>query len=222
MLLLVAGCDRLFQVDGTAAIDAGVDGVKHPPADAAADAPPDGPPQVMLVQQMPGGMTNTQIVSAMLQSPTAIDHVLIVIGGGQNGVDKIVGGGVSSWQPGDFSHVSPTNFVFYGVVDGTNAPVTLSTTNSAGDMWLVVTEWSALATVATHDTGDSNGEMGPGAVTLLATTNNVPDLMIFGISCASHASPSAIEPSCMSSSRFGVMNAYFGRSFAAMSASSWL
>ena len=30
--------------------------------------------------------------------------------------------------------------------------------------------------------------------------------MIFGTSCESHWSPRAIEPSCMSSSRFGVMN----------------
>lgn len=183
-MLLLAGCQRLFDlrsvpdVDAPRAADAGLD--------ASADAPHDAPPGAALVQHRAVGSTATTSLSITFQGQPAAGDVLVVIGGAENGVSGIMGGGVTTWQSAASSGISPTIYVWYGITDGTSQIVTLAPSSSS-KAWADISEWSGLDTANLVDTqtgmGQAGGSGSSGTLDLQVTTTSAPDLLVFGVSC---------------------------------------
>ncbi len=171
LLVLLAGCDQLFGI-GT-----------YPPVAAGADARPyDAAPQPMVVQtQVMSNASASQLMVALGHPPMPQD-VLIAIGGAQNGVTSIAGAGVA-WQLAASSVVSPTSYMWYGMTDGSTSQIELAT-GAAGEMWLLVTEWTQLDVSATFDAENANGlaNATTGSVDLSLTTTSGPDLLVFAVS----------------------------------------
>jgi hypothetical protein len=199
VVLLLAGCDRLFGFEPVPAtdargahIDATADGVsRDAPADVLAlDA---ALPGAKLVQQN-ANQNNASGLSVTLAANPTIGNMLVVIGGATCGLTGVSGGGVATWQRAAYSGVSPTISVYYGVSDGSSASVHLAP-QCTTLTWGLVTEWSGLATANTIDTktesGAAAGAMGTGFINDAVNPTSAPDLLIFGVSCYGTIGPPA-------------------------------
>jgi len=199
VVLLLAGCDRLFgfaSVPATDAhgsqIDAAGDGASHDaPTDALAL---DGRrPDAMLVQQTARENNGNGLAITLTAMPTP-GNMLVVIGGATCGLIGVSGGGVTTWQQAAYSGVSPTISVYYGVTDGTSATLLLAP-QCTTMTWGLVTEWSGLAPVNALDTkteaGQQAGPNGAGFINDAVNTTSAPDLLIFGVACYGSIGPPA-------------------------------
>ena len=177
LLVLLAGCQRLLDLqpvhltDASGAFDDGraIEG--------------DGP-QSMLVQEVTAS-SESSTLSVSLATKPAANHMLIAIGGAENGVKLIMGGGVSLWRLAASSVMSPTIQIWYGETDGSSPTITLE--GNAGKIWLEVSEWRGLAPMDPLDGGSGSGarvtgDVG-GTVNLEVTTQGAPDLLVFGVAC---------------------------------------
>lgn len=197
MVLLLAGCDRLFGFAPVPATDA------HAPrldaAGDARDAPSDvlttdaRPPSAVLVQQRTNQNSASGLDVTLAARPTSGD-TLVLIGGASCGLSGVSGGGVPTWQRAAYSGVSPTISVYYGVSDGSFATVHL-TPQCTAITWGLVTEWSGLAATNTVDmhteTGMAGGPTTTGFINMAVNTSSAPDLLIFGVACYGTIGPPA-------------------------------
>lgn len=176
LVLVLFGCQRLLDLQPVHLTDAS----RAPDASDAQGG--DGPPS-MVVQEV-SASSESSTLSVSLATRPAAGHVLIAIGGAENGVKLITGGGVA-WKLAASSIVSPTSQIWFGVTDGSSSTITLE--GNAGKIWLEVSEWRELATTNTLDAGSGSGfsitTNGTQNVSLAVITQGAPDLLVFGISC---------------------------------------
>ena len=171
---MLAGCDRVFQLDHVPATDA-------PIVDATADG---AAPAALLVQQI-ANANNATGLDVTLPAKPAPGNTLVVIAGAECGLSNISGGDVATWQLAAYSGVSPTFSIFFGVTDGGSMTVHL-TPQCSSKTWGLVTEWSGLAAVNALDVHANMGMSGSGSsgtIHLSVTTTSAPDLLVFGAAC---------------------------------------
>jgi hypothetical protein len=151
------------------------------PADARPDAGPlDAAPVVpMLIQQASNATNDVTTISTTLPALPANGRVLVMIGASISGELITVSGAGATWVRATNSLDNTNIEVWYGVTNGTNATVTITRPNDPSTMYLVVTEWSGLATANTLDGARS---MSGSAATISAgsiTTTSPHDLVVF-------------------------------------------
>jgi hypothetical protein len=134
------------------AVDAAGDGV--PRGDAASDARADAAP----------------------------GHLLVMIGAATHGpIDGISGGGVT-WTRATSSTIITNIEIWFGITDGSSSTISMTmATNGNRSIWLVVTEWSGMATANILDVAQASSGISSPAATGGVTTTNAHDLIIFGI-----------------------------------------
>jgi hypothetical protein len=188
-LLLLAGCQRLFQLqpvpasDANGPVDVAADSDSLPPLDVAGA---DGTRGIgpALVQQTTNETNGTGLDVALPASP-ANGNVLVLVGGAECGLTGVSGGGVASWQQAAYSGDSPTDAIYFGVTDGSPASVHLTPQCSA-KTWGLLTEWRGLATMNTLDDHNNFGMAGTnnsGTLDIAVDPTAAPDLLVFGIAC---------------------------------------
>lgn len=178
LLVLLAGCQRLLDLAPVHLTDAS----PAPDAPVVSDASAGDGPQSMLIQEVTAA-SESQTLSVSLATKPAATHMLIAIGGAENGVKDISGGG-ASWSLAASSIVSPTIQIWYGETDGTSGTVKVD--GNGGKIWVEVSEWRGLAPMNTFDAGSGSGAIvgvGVGDVNLAVNTQGAPDLLVFGIAC---------------------------------------
>ena len=176
-LVLLAGCQRLLDLSPVQLTDAN----HAPDAPVVGDTSAVDGPQSRFVQDS-AASSDSSILTVLLNTPPVANHVLIAIGGSENGVKALSGGGVTMWTLAARSIVSPTVQIWFGETDGSSSTISLSTANP-GKIWLEVSEWRGLAPMNTLDAGSGSGgsNVTPGDVSLDVDTQGAPDLLVFGI-----------------------------------------
>lgn len=148
--------------------------------DATPDAPTDAPSTPMLVQQVKTTADAAATLSATLAAPVA-GHVLVMIGGGPAAPIGTVTGGGATWTSAAGSYVNSNEEIWFGVTDGSNRTVTITIPNTAGPIFMLVSEWSGLAIANTLDIGNvANGVTSPASAGSITT--HARDLVLFGVS----------------------------------------
>lgn len=179
-LVLLAGCQRLLDLQPVHLTDASGAFDDSRAGDGTGDA--DGPPS-MLVQEVTAASESSSLSVSLATKPEA-GHVLIAIGGAENGVKEISGAG-TAWKLAASSTISPTIQIWFGETDGSSPTITLE--GNAGKIWLEVSEWRGLAPMNTFEVGDGSGASiidGPtGNISLAVITQSAPDLVVFGVAC---------------------------------------
>ena len=178
LLVLLAGCDRLLQLETIRVHDAG--------GDATSDG---ASPAAMLVQEKTASNNAAASVSIVLGHQPANGDVLVFVGGSEAGIMAPTGGG-ASWQMAAHSLVKADLDIWFGVSDGSSTTVTI-TARGLSTIWGNVSEWSGLATPGTFDAMDSKGGQS-GPANLSAQTTSAPDLIVFGVGC--YADPALVDP----------------------------
>ncbi len=149
-------------------------------ADAPRDAPPDAPTVPMLVQQAKNYNNAAATLSATLTAPVA-GHMLVMIGGGPFAPLTSVTGGGATWTLATRSVTNSNEEIWFGVTDGSSGTVTISVGNSAKPLFMLVSEWSGLATTNTLDAAHAaNGVTSPASAGSITTTTR--DLVLVGVS----------------------------------------
>ena len=181
VVVVLVGCQQLLDLEPVTA----------KPHDAPAnlvDAIPGGPdaPSSPFVREVIASGQGGSSLSVAFPSAPMASHVLVVIAGAENGVKTVSGGGVASWMRAVSSRVSPTIEIWFGVADGSNAPVMID--SGGGAVWVELSEWRGLATTNVLDgSGSGSGEIfpsgGSGTVQLAIDTTAAPDLLLFAIAC---------------------------------------
>ena len=179
--MLLAGCYRRVEIAPAPIRDGSPDALPDAPPDAPIDVPLDAVPTMFVQQNTAGSQLGTSISVTLPMMPTT-NHILLAIGGSQNGANAPTGA-VASWQLVGRSLVSPTQYIYVGTPNGTGATVTLTTSN-AGQIWLAVSEWNGISASNPTDASAGSGSVGvgSGAVDVKITTTSAPDLVVFAAS----------------------------------------
>ena len=151
-------------------------------SDATGDARLDGSTTanapVMRQQKTSFLAPNTSLSMTLNAAPVA-GNVLIFVGATISGAVTISGGGVTTWTLATQSLSNANEEIYYGITDGTNAPITISRVDTATDIWMHVSEWSGLATSSLFESASSDaGLSSPASAGNITTT--APALLVFG------------------------------------------
>lgn len=166
--VLASGCDKLF----------GVTEVAPPLPDAAR-------PTTALVQQQTASSLSALRIDATLPALPENGHMLVVIGAtDRSNLATPTGGGVGTWMRATFSVIQSNIEIWYGVTDGSSATVTIACACAdAGNMRLLVTEWSGIIAKNTvENSAGTSGTVSNPAATLMLSTLDSRDLLVFGVS----------------------------------------
>jgi len=105
----------------------------------------------VLIQDKIAGALASSLMMTLPAMPIPGD-VLVIIGANNAGMLMTPsGGGVTSWMLANRADACANTEIWYGVTDGSNPDVTI-TGGSAKEMWMLVAEWSGLATTNLFDT----------------------------------------------------------------------
>jgi hypothetical protein len=174
--LLITGCSFQPKLSG----DGGIDGT----SDATPDAPPDATVLPRLVRQANAFAEDTNLpLSATLPALPANGDLLVMIGAAEHGgLETVTGGGVT-WTRATRALININIEIWYGVSDGSNDTVTITFPTTSGlPMWMIVTEWSGMASSAVlNDALSMSGTTSPAYAGTLAAVL-ARDLVIFGAS----------------------------------------
>ena len=153
--------------DGTIAIDA--------PVDAAQ------PPELVQQTTATSNTTNAPLV-ATLPAPPASGALLVMVGAAEHGgLASVTGGGVATWMRATRSLDNTNIEIWYGITDGSSAAVTATFPAYQLPIWMLVTEWSNMASTNLLDmTVSTSGATSPASAGSITTTF-ARDLVIFGI-----------------------------------------
>lgn len=170
-MLVLAGCDVVFGLPPPATVD----------ASGAADAGT----SLALVQEVTEMAMSETMLEATLPADPIEGNVLLMVGAGPGWfLSTPRGGGVSTWTSAARSIANNNVEIWYGLVDGPNAPVVIAYPSGQGNadaMWMSLTEWSGLATTALYETG-SGGNGSPDLATAgTVETLDAPDLLVFAV-----------------------------------------
>jgi hypothetical protein len=190
--LLIAGCQFSAVVpqsqpgtdaasDGPRSIDAARDGTLAIDA-AMPDAPRMVPPPA-LVQQTTATANNTNApLVATLPARPANGALLVMIGAAEHGgLTSVTGGGVQTWTRATRALQNTNIEIWYGISDGSSAAVTATFPAYTLPIWMLVTEWSNMASTnlldKTVSTSGTSSPAGAGSI----TTTSASELVIFGV-----------------------------------------
>ncbi len=123
-----------MRTDGSTHADAGrTDGRM---ADAAAG--------VQVLQTAKNSNGNASSISASFAAAPAAGHVVVLVGGESNSSDTKISGLGSAWTraAGSWQHVNLE--LWYAVATGTGTQVTLTSTDGANPIYILISEWSGL------------------------------------------------------------------------------
>ena len=123
--------------------------------------------------------TNSALTAALTAAPANGD-LLVMIGAAEHGGLSSVTGGGATWTRATRS-LSNTNMeIWYGVTNGSSAIVTITFPAFTLPIWMIVTDWSGMASTSVSDgAGSTAGNTSPAAA---GTPVSVAagDLLIFG------------------------------------------
>jgi len=184
--LWIAGCG--FSARSEPARDArdGIDGQTGDASrDARADAPGDAAqlPAPALVQAITASANNSnQPLTAVLSAMPASGDLLVMIGAAEHGgLSSVSGGGVTAWTRATRALANTNIEVWYGITDGSSSQVTITFPAYGLPMWMVVGEWSNMATTNLLDmalsTSGTTSPAGAGSI----TTSSAREIVIFGV-----------------------------------------
>ena len=176
-LTCIAGtCELPGYVAGDAARDAPMPRPDAITFDAAVDAPGVQPQLVAQAQNHGIGLTSLSATIA-----THAGDLLVMTGASIRGALTSVSGGGATWTFATGSTVNTNVEIWYGVTNGTNNDVTITFAGATGDMWIVVSEWSGLASTSQLDGAISSSGLTSPADAGPINTVNATDLIIFAV-----------------------------------------
>jgi len=160
-------------------------GSRDATADARGDAMVDASSVVMaprLVQQTQGYMASGSPLSAAFAVRPSANDVLIMVGAAEHGGLATVTGGGATWARAARSLTNSNIEIWYGTTDGSSGTVTITFAGTNPyPLWLVVTEWSGLATTSALDNATATAGGGANASAGTIATTNANDLVVFGV-----------------------------------------
>jgi hypothetical protein len=169
-------CSPASQTCELVAIDAAIDDGMHfdvpaPIGDAAV-----GP---MLVAQSSNFGTGGATLAVTIS--TAAGDLLVMTGAAIHGPLTSVSGGGALWARAARALQNTNVEIWYGITDGSSNDVTITLTGNTQDIWMVVSEWSGIATTNPLDGAIATSGVVSPADAGMVVTANARDLLVFAV-----------------------------------------
>lgn len=141
----------------------------------------DAPREPRLVQEVTNSAAMGSPLSVTLTSAPIAGDVLVMIGAANHGALASVSGGGATWTKASSSIDNANIEIWFGVTDGTSSMVSIELPANPFSIWMVVSEWSGVATVNTLDIAAAkSGQSSPASAGPIITTH-ARDLLLFAV-----------------------------------------
>lgn len=125
--------------------------------------------------------TNSPLVATLAARPSSGDLIVMIGAAEHGGLASVTGGGVATWMRATRSLNNTNIEIWYGISDGSSAAVTATFPAYQLPIWMLVTDWSSMASTNLLDvTASTSGATSPASAGSITTTF-AHDLLIFGV-----------------------------------------